>query len=522
MCCLRVILIVSACNYRSSLGCTVERKIDQLLPLSFDMKFIWLQMTSRQTQRRGSAAIPGPSTSTEGSVPPRADPKPKTDAGAVMKPRSDSGSVPGAGLALDSSQDGTVDALQRIEARFSALESCLTQQSEYPESVQDQSSEQETIGESDWEQGSEVSRSASPVQHKRATVKRKGSKKEQVSDGDQYARERKKSGLKRKLSRPKSKKHHKKRKLSSSDSTSSSSDGGVDSDTSRKGVLATEFVTAADKRETVPEAKVRVSTLLRSALDGHYNTFKPLETIVKGAARFTGVKGVASSFPREMDAEVQMSDDKKKVETSLYNAQRGLLAGLTAILPVVNRLMIEDKYTSLAKDLNSGIELLASTSTYITYRRFENVFKGVTTEAGKEVTRSKKVKDKAGKEHTVFMAPKPIKGKNYNRQLMFGGQLTLLLKQVETGNKCGKQMGQNKTSSNTYGTRGRRMRPDFKRRTTFPAAFRGARQHQGTFRPRGQRPSTGWTDNNRAFQAFRPAPAAAAGKPQAFQRGGSK
>ena len=123
------------------------------------------------------------------------------------------------------------------------------------------------------------------------------------------------------------------------------------------------------------------------------------------------------------------------------------------------------------------------------------------------------------------MAPKPIKGKPYNRQMMFGGQLTLLLKQVETGNKCGKQMGQNKNSNNTTnGNRGRRVRPDFKRRNAFPSSYRGARQQQhGQFRQRFQRPGTGWTDNNRVVQqGYRSPLPAAAGKPPNFQRGGSK
>ena len=52
--------------------------------------------------------------------------------------------------------------------------------------------------------------------------------------------------------------------------------------------------------------------------------------------------------------------------------------------------------------------LLTSTSNFLSYRRLENVFKSVCTDAGKEVTRSKKVLDNDGKEETIFLAPKPL------------------------------------------------------------------------------------------------------------------
>ena len=60
--------------------------------------------------------------------------------------------------------------------------------------------------------------------------------------------------------------------------------------------------------------------------------------------------------------------------------------------------------------MNRGLVLLAATSNYLNYRRFENIFKLVTTYAGKDVARSKKVTDNARKEF-MLLAPKPIKGK---------------------------------------------------------------------------------------------------------------
>ena len=163
----------------------------------------------------------------------------------------------------------------------------------------------------------------------------------------------------------------------------------------------------ASKKKTLERMSlVRVRKLVRSALAGHFSNFKPTEVITRGAEMYTGVKGVKESFLREMDNEVIMSDTMKRYEHSMFIMQSAVLSTLTAIVPVANRMANEDKFTTLAKGMNDGIELLAAASTITSFRRFENVHKGVTTDAGKEITRSKKVKDRNGKEYTMFLPPR--------------------------------------------------------------------------------------------------------------------
>ena len=57
--------------------------------------------------------------------------------------------------------------------------------------------------------------------------------------------------------------------------------------------------------------------------------------------------------------------------------------------------MVENKFTSLCDDMNDSVALITATINFLSYRRFENVFKSVCTDAGKEVARSK---DNDGKE----------------------------------------------------------------------------------------------------------------------------
>ena len=95
------------------------------------------------------------------------------------------------------------------------------------------------------------------------------------------------------------------------------------------------------------------------------------------------------------------------------------------------------------------------------------------TDAGKEVARSKKVMDNNGKEYTLFLAPKPIKGKPLDTTKMFDGQLQHLFKQVETSSKCGKHIvADKKKSSEANITRFRRFKQDFRSRR---AGQRGGR-----------------------------------------------
>ena len=44
------------------------------------------------------------------------------------------------------------------------------------------------------------------------------------------------------------------------------------------------------------------------------------------------------------------------------------------------------------------------------------------------------------KEETLFLPPKPIKGKPLDKSKIFRGQLQYMVKQVETSSKCGKHM----------------------------------------------------------------------------------
>ena len=154
--------------------------------------------------------------------------------------------------------------------------------------------------------------------------------------------------------------------------------------------------------------------------------------------------------------------------------------------------------------MNDGVALLTATSNFLSYRRFENVFKSVCTDAGKEVARSKKVMDNDEKEYTLFLAPKPIKGKPLDSTKMFGGQIQHLFKQVETSSKCGKHMDPDKKkSSEVNATCFRRFRQDFRSRRADQRGGRFVTNFQN--RGRGQRQSFGWNDGNRPFKREVPA-----------------
>lgn len=350
--------------------------------------------------------------------------------------------------------------------------------------------------------------------------KKKGTKKGAVSsqtdsgasEGDRYKRP--------KVVSTKVKKHkkHKKHSKSSDSSSSESSFPSSDSEGEVRGFMEKQLAKASKKKIPERRSSVRVRSLMRTALEAHFQTYKPVEVINRAAESYTGIKGVKDSFVREMDIEVIMSDQMKRFEHCMLVMQKAVLSALTAIVPVANRMANEDRYTSLATGINEGLEVLAAASTFASFRRFENVFKGVTTEAGKEVTRSKRVKDKEGKEYTLFLPPKPIKGKTWDKSLMFGGQLQWLLKKAESGTKCSRQMGaKRKLDDSTqkvkrarFDTRGRR------------GSFRGGRGSSASFgntnRAQFQRNSFGWNEFNRP--TFRPS--AAQGKPTGFQRGGAK
>lgn len=47
-----------------------------------------------------------------------------------------------------------------------------------------------------------------------------------------------------------------------------------------------------------------------------------------------------------MDEEVPMSEDKKQTEYIMYTSQKAILVSFTAILPVANRMLKENTFTS--------------------------------------------------------------------------------------------------------------------------------------------------------------------------------
>ena len=89
---------------------------------------------------------------------------------------------------------------------------------------------------------------------------------------------------------------------------------------------------------------------------------------------------------REMDKEVHLSEEKKQFENVLFTVYRGILIAIAAIAPIANRMMAQNKFLSLSDDMNRGIVLLAATSNFLNYQRFENVIKSVTTDAGNRFT----------------------------------------------------------------------------------------------------------------------------------------
>ena len=83
------------------------------------------------------------------------------------------------------------------------------------------------------------------------------------------------------------KKKSKKLKASSSSSTESSFLSS-DSDAQISGVLEKHLQKASKKRKLERNNSVRVRSLLRTALQGHFETFKPVEVITRGAELYTG------------------------------------------------------------------------------------------------------------------------------------------------------------------------------------------------------------------------------------------
>ena len=55
---------------------------------------------------------------------------------------------------------------------------------------------------------------------------------------------------------------------------------------------------------------VRITTLMRKTIQGHFDSFKPTELIAKLGEKFTGIKGISESLIKEIDSEVKLSEDR--------------------------------------------------------------------------------------------------------------------------------------------------------------------------------------------------------------------
>ena len=87
-------------------------------------------------------------------------------------------------------------------------------------------------------------------------------------------------------------------------------------------------------------------------------------------------------------------------------AHKGVLSALSAIVPIANCMMAENKFMSLCDDMDYGVALLTATMNFLSDRRFKNLFKSVCIDTIKEVVQSKKMMDNDGKEYMLFRAPK--------------------------------------------------------------------------------------------------------------------
>ena len=58
---------------------------------------------------------------------------------------------------------------------------------------------------------------------------------------------------------------------------------------------------------------VWITTLMHKTIQGHFDSFKPTELIVKLGEKFTGIKGISASLIKEMDPEFKLSADRKRL-----------------------------------------------------------------------------------------------------------------------------------------------------------------------------------------------------------------
>jgi hypothetical protein len=101
-------------------------------------------------------------------------------------------------------------------------------------------------------------------------------------------------------------------------------------------------------------------------------------------------------------------------------------------------------------DINDGIKCLTSAASFALSKRYENANKGASTTTGKEVTKSKKIRDQDGKKYTVYTTPEPLKGKVMDRIYLFGGQLLALIKTAEAAVKSGFHLSEKKRMDSRF------------------------------------------------------------------------
>jgi len=176
------------------------------------------------------------------------------------------------------------------------------------------------------------------------------------------------------VSTKKKHKSHKRRRCHSSSSFTSSSSSQLSSDPKRLSTKQDKFFTRSLKLK-VPDRgpTVRVRTVMREGMEGLLNTYRLLNVIAKAAARYLGVKCAECSFLRELDQEVEPDEWGKRYETTVCNLRSAILSSLMALSPLINRVGMENSCTSLATEINDGLEVVCAAAAYAGYHRCENL-----------------------------------------------------------------------------------------------------------------------------------------------------
>ena len=99
-----------------------------------------------------------------------------------------------------------------------------------------------------------------------------------------------------KKTKKKSKKSWKHKSLSSDDCSTSS-----ESDTPQEGKYAKSCSKEMKKCKITKRKKISITTLMCKMIQGHFDTFKPIEVILKLAENFMSIKSIPESVIKEMD-----------------------------------------------------------------------------------------------------------------------------------------------------------------------------------------------------------------------------